>query len=124
MILCRASVTEAFYFSRAQGADKHQDLFKKLIETVLEQSSGDRKADQGFELISLPLDETEEQWFRKILTGANQSKFRGAADTLIMRDFALGRTEGLGDAVGMTQNRKIDGVSWGSLVRTLQRASG
>lgn len=91
---------------------------------MLEQSSGEGKANQGLELISLPFDETEEKWFREILTGANQSKLKGAADTLIMRDIALGRTEHLGDTVGMTQNRKIGGISWGSLVKTLQRASG
>ena len=95
-----------------------------MIESVLEQSSGEGKADQGFELVSLPLDEMEEKLFREVLTGANQSKLKGAADTLIMRDIALGRMEALGDVVGMTQNRKIDGVSWGSLVKTLQRVSG
>lgn len=124
VVLCRASVTEAFYFLRAQGDDKHEVLFKRLIETVLEQPSGERKADQGLELISLPLDETEEDWFRDHLTSANQSKLKGAADTLIMRDIARGRTDDLAGAVGMTQNRKVDGISWGSLVRTLQRASG
>ena len=123
-VMCRASVTEAFYFSRAQGEEKHQVLFKKLIEVVLEQSSGERKANQGLELISLPLNEMEEKWFQEILTGANQSKLKGAADTLIMRNIALGRTEGLGDTVGMTQNRKLNGVNWGSLAKTLQRASG
>ena len=123
VVLCRASVTEAFYFSRAQGQDKHEVLFKKMIETVLEQSSGERKADQGLELISLPLDEVEEKWFRDDLMAANQSKFKGAADTLLMRDIALGRMGDLWDTVGMTQNRKIDGISWESLMKTLQRAS-
>ena len=123
-VLCHASVTEAFFFSRAQGSVKHHLLFTKLIESVASQPSGERKVRQGVELVNLPLDEAEEVWFREVLTFANQSKMKGAADMLVMRDIALGRTEGLGETVAMTGNRKIEGLNWESLVKTLQLASG
>ena len=123
LTLCRASITEAFYWSRAQGEVKHQILFKKLIEFVLSQPSGDSKADQGVELISLPFDEQEEAWFREDLIKAKPEAVKGAADTLIMRNIALGRTETLDETVGLAQNKKIDGVDWGSLTTTMKQAS-
>ena len=88
------------------------------------QPSGEGKVQQGVELVNLPLDEREERWFREVLQSANQSKMKGAADMLVMRDIARGRVEGLEDVLGMTGNKKIDGVNWEGLVRGLHLASG
>ena len=121
--LASASVTEAYFFARAQGEDRHHELFVKLIEFVAGQPSGEGKAQQGFEVVSLPLDRTEEEWFREVLEGANQKEMKGAADMLVMRDIAMGRVEGLEEEVELTGNRKIEGVNWESLVKGLKSAS-
>ena len=91
LALCRASVTEAFYFSRAQGGLIHRTLFEKLILFIHSKSSGALKAGRGVELISLPLGEEEETWFRAYLECMG-SRLSGANDTLKMRDIVIGRS--------------------------------
>ena len=123
-ILTYASVTEAFFFARAQGGANHRTLFTQLVESVASLPSGERKAQQGVELVKLPLDDTEEPWFSEVLEGAKQNKTKGATDMLVMRDISMGRIEGLGEKVAMTGNRNIEGLNWDALVKTLQLASG
>jgi len=112
LILCRASITEAFYFSRTQGDLNHRFLFGKLITFVHSKSVGKIKATRGAELIGLPLNQEEETWFTEFLTQGRGSMLSGAADTLMMRAIAIERPIPDAQYRRMTSGEKIDGVSW------------
>ncbi|KAK2609583.1 hypothetical protein N8I77_003079 [Diaporthe amygdali] len=95
--LARTSLTEAFYFSRAHPEQTRQLLFEQLIASVLE-GSGHDVATRAAELVSLPLDSAEEQWFQEYLTNGNGRKLRKAKDTVLMRRVVTGRhAESVGD---------------------------
>ena len=113
-ILCRISITEAFYFSRTQGDLNHQDLFEKLIALVHTDSNGAIRATRGVELISLPLTEEEESWFTAYLAEGKGSRLPGAADTLKMRAIATGIPEDVNHR-RRKSTEKIDGISWETL---------
>lgn len=115
LTLCRVSITEAFFFSRTLGDLNHRILFERLINFVHANSHGATKATRGVELISLPLDEEEESWFRIFLEKGKGSNLAGANDTLIMRAIAHGRADSVPQNRRTGNNRRIDGVDWYTL---------
>lgn len=95
--LARTSLTEAFYFSRAHPEQTRQLLFEQLIASVLD-GSGHDVATRASELVSLPLDSAEEQWFEQYLTNGGGRKLRKAKDTVLMRRVVTGRhADSVGD---------------------------
>ncbi|MCJ1404084.1 hypothetical protein MMC11_007309 [Xylographa trunciseda] len=120
---CKASLTEAFYFARQSGQPKHRQLFEQLITFVHANSAGDVRASRALELIHLPLDEDEEQWFEEFLNEGKGSTLYGAKDTLMMRKIAKGQVR---DAVYLgskLSGRKIDGMNWTTLQEGLQKGA-
>ena len=115
LTLCRASITEAFYFSRTHGELNHRVLFEKLITFVHANSSGATKANRGVELISLPLDEDEEAWFNEYLNDGKGSTLPGATDTLIMRGISTGRPDSNLQHRRRASSQKIGGINWETL---------
>jgi len=120
LVLCHASVTEAFYFSRAQGDLNHHVLFEKLIDYIHTESKGAVRATRGVELIGLPLNEAEESWFEVFLEDGKGSTLPGAIDTLTMRRIALGRSNAKSPKGGSGSGKLIDGVNWDTLKCNLQ----
>ncbi|KAK4694092.1 protein ELYS, partial [Lecanoromycetidae sp. Uapishka_2] len=120
LVLCRVSVTEAFFFSRAQGELNHRVLFEKLISFVHEKSKGANKAAIGVELISLPFDEEEESWFEDFLDEGKGGTLPGAVDTLTMRRIATGRADAKSQNRRHGSSQTIDGVNWQTLKRGLE----
>jgi hypothetical protein len=117
--LCRASVTEAFYFSRARGEASHRTLFEMLVAFVHAAEGGRPRADRAVELINLPLGEEEEEWLEEYLVGGEGSTLFGAKDTVMMRKIATGRTrEAVEMAPGMRE-RTIGDVNWSRLTEAL-----
>ena len=94
--LARTSLTEAFYFSRAHPKQTRQLLFEQLIASVLE-GTGQDVAARASELVSLPLDSAEEQWFEGYLTNGGGRKLRKAKDTVLMRRVVTGRHTDVSD---------------------------
>ncbi|KAG8158338.1 hypothetical protein KVR01_012099 [Diaporthe batatas] len=94
--LARTSLTEAFYFSRAHPEPARQLLFEQLIASVLE-GTGQDVAARASELVSLPLDGAEEQWFEEYLTNGGGRKLRKARDTVLMRRVVTGRHTDVSD---------------------------
>lgn len=115
VVLCRASITEAFFFSRAQGELNHRILFEKLISFVHKESKGAIKATRGVELISLPLNEEEESWFEGFLDDGKGSTLPGAQDSLTMRHIATGHSSAKSQKRRAARGQTIDGVDWNTL---------
>lgn len=90
--LARTSVAEALYFSRAYPAHTRQQLFEKLVASVLEhpEAAGAR----GKELVSLPLTGAEEKWFQEYVTGSEGKKSKNAKAVAQMRQLVTGRQRG------------------------------
>jgi hypothetical protein len=97
--LARTSVTEALYFSRTFPAHARQQLFEKLVASVLEhpQAAGAR----GKELVSLPLAGAEEKWFQEYIAIGEGRKSKNAKAVAQMRQLVTGRHKGSIPAVGL-----------------------
>lgn len=67
------------------------------------------------ELVGLPLDEDEEQWFEHVLLHGNASTLPGAKDTVMMRRLATGRTGELNPELESLGGKKVDGLNWDDL---------
>ena len=118
LTLCRASITEAFYFSRTHGELNHRVLFEKLITFVHANSSGATKANRGVELISLPLNEDEEAWFHEYLNDGKGSTLPGSTDTLIMRGISIGRLDPSLQHRRRASSQKVGGINWETLTNS------
>jgi hypothetical protein len=89
--LARTSINEAFSMTRTHPPHARRMLFEKLIASVLDGKGGKHAANRAVELISLPLDETEEQWFEEYLSTGEGKGLKRAKDTMLMRKVATGR---------------------------------
>ncbi|KAI1075141.1 nuclear pore complex assembly-domain-containing protein [Whalleya microplaca] len=111
--IARASVADAFRFSRAHADFMRRPLFQKLVLSVLAAPRGDDTADRAFELASLPLDALEEQWLEECLQSGEGKRLTVAKDTLLMRRIATGKG-GLGGEKG----------TWGVVLEGFKTGSG
>ena len=123
-ILCRSSITEAFFFSREQGEFIHHNLFEKLVNFVLVNSTGTIRARRSVELINLPFDDVENAWFEEYLKDGKGRTLSGASDTIIMKGLATGNTTFLLEHGKNIAGRKIDGVNWATIRESLQNGPG
>lgn len=114
-ILCRASVTESFYFSRKHGDNARREFFEQLVWSVLKSEAGKPRAERALELVGLPLDEEEESWLEDFLLTGKGSTLPGAKDTVLMRRLATGRSQNLPSEVESLSGRKVDGINWDDL---------
>lgn len=89
--MARTSLIEAFYYARTQPDQTRQILFQQLIASVLGGTGPSDTAARATELVSLPLDPAEEQWFQDYLTTGDGRKLRNAKDTVLMRRVVTGR---------------------------------
>lgn len=119
-VLCRSSISEAFFFSRGQGETVHHDLFEKLVGFVLKSSKGESRAMRGFVLISLPLNDIEEAWFYEYLRNGDGKTLPGATDTIIMRRLVKEDTNLLLEHQETLASNKIDGINWLTLKESLR----
>ncbi|CAG7958356.1 unnamed protein product [Penicillium salamii] len=113
--LARSNVTEAFYFTRKYDEEHRQELFEQLVEFVHKASPGQTRSRRAIELVGLPLDEDEEQWFEDVLLRGNASTLPGSKDTVMMRRLATGRLEEITPELESLGGKKIDGLNWDDL---------
>lgn len=123
-VMCRSSITEAFYFSREQSEFTHRHLFEKLIDFVLGNSSGNSQGKRSVELIRLPFDDVENLWFDEYLGEGKGRKLPGANDTTIMRALTKGDPTILFDHAQSVDGRKVDGVNWVTFRESFKQSSG
>ncbi|KAJ4292967.1 hypothetical protein N0V88_005631 [Collariella sp. IMI 366227] len=90
--LARTSVTEALYFSRTYPEFARQQLFERLVGSVLEhpEAAGAR----GRELVSLPLTGAEEKWFQEYVAVGEGRKSKNAKAVAQMRQLVTGGRRG------------------------------
>lgn len=74
------------------------------------------------ELIGLPFDDQEEEWFENALLRGNAKTLHGAKDTVMMRRLASGKTAGLSAELESLGGKKIDGLNWDMLKQSMEPA--
>ena len=122
-VLCHASISEAYQFSRARGENLHRNLFRRLVRFVFTQLQGAERESRSVELITLPLTEVEESWLEEYLGEEEGKNLQGAADTLTMRSIATGRFNSTRNESQLHRDRSINGLNWAKLTSRVEQAS-
>ncbi|KAL4920969.1 nuclear pore complex assembly-domain-containing protein [Aspergillus aurantiobrunneus] len=117
--LCRASITEAFYFSRKHHDALRRTYLTQLILFVLETDAGQTRSRRAMELTGLPFDDQEEEWFEDALLRGTAKTLHGAKDTVMMRRLATGKTAELSRELESLGGKKIDGLNWDLLKQSM-----
>ena len=120
--IAKTSVTEAFFFARGQSTYAHRHMFELLVSNVLHNSSQVQIADRSTELVKLPLNAEEEEWFNDYLTRGDGARFKKAKDTVLMRKIGTGKFVGL-DMKGI-QGKNIGGLDWNVLIAGIENGMG
>lgn len=97
--LARTSVAAALQFSRTYPDHARQQLFEKLVASVLEHP--DAVGLRGKELVSLPFTGAEEKWFQEYLAVGDGRKSKNAKPVAQMRQVVTGRHRGPIDVGGL-----------------------
>ncbi|KAJ5396759.1 hypothetical protein N7509_004872 [Penicillium cosmopolitanum] len=118
--LCRSNVTEAFYFSRRYDDLHRQAFFGQLVEFVLKTPAGQNRSRRAMELVGLPLDQDEAEWFEGTLLRGKASSLPGAKDTVMMRRLAIGQMGGLAPELESMGGKKVDGLNWDDLRESMR----
>jgi len=113
--IAKTNVSEAFFFAREQSAYAHKHMLQMLISSVLHNSTSDQIADRATELIGLPFDAEEEQWFEDYLLCGDGTNLKKAKDTVLMRRIATGKFQEATTIKGL-HSKSIGGVEWNSLI--------
>ncbi|KAE8356576.1 hypothetical protein BDV28DRAFT_154583 [Aspergillus coremiiformis] len=120
--LCRSSITEAFYFTRNYDDSLRQNYIGQLIEFVLTTEAGEIRSKRAMELIGLPFDDQEEDWFEDSLLRGSTKGLHGAKDTIMMRRLATGKLDNLSADLESLGGKKIDGLNWDILREGIQQS--
>lgn len=121
--IATSSVTEAFYFSRAQPEHTRRHLFEFLISLVINNSPKQTIADRSVELVNLPFSVEEEEWFEEYLVRGDGRGLSRSKDTLLMRKIGTGKfTESL--SLDVPRGRPIGGLDWNNLSEAIQDGLG
>ncbi|KKK20216.1 hypothetical protein AOCH_005761, partial [Aspergillus ochraceoroseus] len=118
--LCRSSITEAFYFTRKHHEALRQMYLTQLIEFVHRTDAGQIRSKRAMELIGLPFDDQEEEWFENCLLRGSAKTLHGAKDTVLMRRLATGKISGLSAELQSLGGKKIDGLNWDMLKESVE----
>lgn len=100
-----------------------QNLLEQLVISVLKTETGQNRAKRSTELISLPLDEQEEEWFEECLLRGKAKHLQGAKDVAMMRRVATGRHDELGSELEALGGRRLEGLNWDDLKLNLRRST-
>ncbi|GAD98785.1 hypothetical protein AN4596.2 [Paecilomyces variotii No. 5] len=119
--LCRSSITEAFYFSRKHGEASRKNYIEQLVVFVHRSSAGQSRSNLAMELVNLPFDETEEEWFEDVLLRGKAKALHGAKDTVLMRRLATGKLKDHSAEVESLGGQKIDGLNWDDLRQSMNK---
>lgn len=120
-VLCRASITEAFYFARKNDDRNRRKYLEQLVLFVHKTGAGQDRGNRAMELVNLPLDEQEEEWFENCLLHGAAKTLHGAKDTVLMRRLATGKLSNLSAEVESLGGKKVDGLNWDDLKESMSK---
>ncbi|KAG5973975.1 hypothetical protein E4U55_000151 [Claviceps digitariae] len=89
--MARTNVTEALLYSRTHPQHAREQLFRRWVSSVLENSREEDLPRRTSELAFMPFDALEEAWFEEYLTAGEGRNLKRAKDTLLIRKVACDR---------------------------------
>ncbi|EGX95836.1 hypothetical protein CCM_00490 [Cordyceps militaris CM01] len=89
--MARTNVTEALLYARTFPDHAREQLFQRLIVSVLKGGKDDEITSHASELVFLPLDATEDAWFEDFLSRGKGRTLKRAKDMLLVRRIACDR---------------------------------
>jgi hypothetical protein len=122
-VLCRAGITEAFYFTRKRDDTSRKELFELLVTSILRSEPGSWRGEIANEMIRLPLDDREEQWLDDCLLRGRAKHLQGAKDSVMMRRVATGRLDNLGNDLESLVGKQMEGITWDVLKRNMRQGA-
>ncbi|KAF2200951.1 hypothetical protein GQ43DRAFT_441034 [Delitschia confertaspora ATCC 74209] len=124
--MTRRSVTETFYWIRARPDYEQRQLFEVMVLQTLERNGVtglEERADMVQELVGLPFNDDEEQWFEDFLVEGLGRNCPGARDTVMVRRITTGRLREAVHDSGLRGKKLID-LDWDVLKDGLRRGLG
>lgn len=115
--MAQTSVTEALIYSRSHPESAREQLLQRLIASVLDSKPSEETANRASELVSLPLQPVEEEWFEDFLSQGSGKKLKHSKDTLLMRKLATGR-------YSEAMQEKSTGTRWAVVLEGLRGGLG
>jgi len=98
-------------------------MFEMLISLVLSNSPKDTIADRSVELVNLPFNKEETEWFEEYLLKGDGRSIKSANDTLMMRRLGTGNfKESL--ELHHKGGRGIGGLDWQKLSEAVKHGLG
>ncbi|KAF2237487.1 hypothetical protein EV356DRAFT_574268 [Viridothelium virens] len=122
--LAKLSITEAYIFSRQQSDPTHRHLFELLITSALKEEIGEARAARCVELVNLPFDREEEDWFEEHLIDGNGKSLHGAKDTVMVRRIAMGKMKDALKEGEQLSGRNMNGVTWNTVKNGINAGLG
>ncbi|KAJ2982372.1 hypothetical protein NQ176_g1431 [Zarea fungicola] len=89
--MSKTNITEALLYSRTFPDHTREQLFQRLVASVLDGSKGDVVTSQASELVFLPFDASEDAWFEDYLSNGDGRTLKRAKDMLLVRRIACDR---------------------------------
>jgi hypothetical protein len=89
-------------------------------QRVLKTDAGQLRSSRALELIGLPFDDQEEEWFEDALLHGSAKGLHGSKDTVMMRRLASGKLSGLAQELESLGGEKI---SWSSNGRPISSSA-
>ncbi|KAK1757265.1 protein ELYS [Echria macrotheca] len=120
--LARTSVAEALHFSRRYPEHTRQQLFERLVASVLDYT--EKVAQRGKELASLPLSGDEEKWLQEYLAVGEGKKSKNARLVAQMRQIVTGRNVSHVALSGLALHEGAAGAGAGAGGRTAAAKAG
>ncbi|KAK0650175.1 Protein ELYS [Lasiodiplodia hormozganensis] len=121
--LAGLSVTQAYFFARAQPSQDHRALLELLVHEAMAPSSAAR-ARRTEELVDLPLTDEEEGWFEDYLLEGKGRSLHASRDTVMARRLATGRYPDAVDVGKDLSGRRFNDVTWDGVKDILNAGLG
>jgi len=133
-IIADAGITNAYAFLQEQAVPDKRGLFEVMVESALStpitagKNGSAARVERCAQLIDLPFNDKEEEWFEDFLVKGEGRSLQGAKQTVAMRWIAIGS---IGDAAevmeGLKENVKIDEdtrLTWPDIIDGLSQGKG
>lgn len=121
--LAGLSVTQAYFFARAQPSQDHRALLELLVHEAMAPASTAR-ARRTEELVDLPLTDEEEGWFEDYLLEGKGRSLHASRDTVMARRLATGRYPDAVDVGKDLSGRRFNDVTWDGVKDILNAGLG
>ncbi|KKY14773.1 hypothetical protein UCDDS831_g07949 [Diplodia seriata] len=122
--LAGLSVTQAYFFARAQPSQDQRALLELLIQEAMAPALPEARSRRTEELVDLPLTDEEEGWFEGFLLEGQGRGLHASRDTVMARRLAVGKYPDAVDVGKELSGRRFNDVTWDGVKDILSAGLG